>query len=478
MEPLSIKRKFLGKYLSFSVGTWINAVISFFSVPLVSWLIEPSEYGKANMFLMMYSMVLSIVVFGTPNALMRFYHKIEDKGRLLWSCLIVPIMLSTLFAILALIFKKQVNLFLVGQESTSTYLLLIASVFFGVLQTFNQTLIRIQGKGFVYSSLQIVNSVSNVAFVLTCAFFFRRDFYAILYAQMLSTLITTGIGFSFQHEDWIPVKIDKGILTEIIAYSYPFLLVGLLWWLLGWTDRIILRMYTGFAEIGLYSAAFKLMSITNLFTTGFSTFWYPFAYEQYEKNRENKYVLAKVFDYVSFVMFSLSLIIISAKSLLFLLFEKSYRESAFVIPFLLLNPILTMMAIVADRGIDFLKKTYWFIVSDGAALAFNLVGNLLLIPILGAKGAALSTGLSYVIVFTIESTVSEKLYPVKYKLKRAYFFTVVFSLVAAINTFIERVGIGILSSLVGLVVVILLYKDVFKEVLGDLLKIWTFVTRQ
>jgi len=102
----------------------------------------------------------------------------------------------------------------------------------------------------------------------------------------------------------------------------------------------------------------------------------------------------------------------------------------------------------------------------------------LLIPILGAKGAALSTGLSYVIVFTIESTVSEKLYPVKYKLKRAYFSTVVFSLVAAINTFIERVGIGILSSLVGLVVVILLYKDVFKEVLGDLLKIWTFVTRQ
>jgi len=478
LQTKTLKYNFLKNYFSFSIGVWINAVISFFSTPVVSWLINPSEYGKGSMFLTVYSIMLLITLFGAPNALMRFYFKRDDREQLLWSSLIVPINLSIAFAILSFIFRKHLNLFLVGQESSNAYLILSLAVFLGVFQVFNQTVIRMQNKGLVYSALQVVNSLSNIGFVLAYALLIQRNFYALLYAQLFSKFITLCVGIYFQREYWFPIRVNKHLIKEIVAYSYPFLFSGLLWWLLGWTDRIVLRLYISFTEIGLYSAGFKLVSVIALFTTGFSTFWHPFAYEQYEKNPENKVLFSKAFDYISFLILALALVVISAKNLIFMLFSSSYRPAAYIAPFLLLNPVMLTMAIVVARGIDFAKKTHWFIVSDGIAALFNLVGNFLLVPIFGTKGAALTTGLSYIIVFLIESCVSVKLYPVKYNLVRTYVSTAIFIVVAAVNSFIEKASTGVLSSVVGLALVVFLYKDVFKQVVKDLLKLRDLVVRK
>lgn len=472
MQALSSKQRFLKNYLSFSIGVWVNAFVLFFSIPIISWLMTPEEYGKANMFLTVYSVALFVVILGTPNALMRFYHKVEDHGKLLWSCLIVPVILSLILAMLAFAFKRQLNLFLVERESSSVHMLLVVSIFIGVLQTFNQTLIRMQGNGIVYSALQIVNSVSNTGFVVFYALLVQKNFYALIYGQILATLITFTVGVYFQQKYWFPIKIEKSLVKEILAYSYPFLFSNLVWWLLSWTDRIVLRMYTDFNQIGLYSAALRLMSAPSLFTTGFSTLWQPFAYELYEKNPEKREIFAKVFDYVSFLILMVALMIICLKDAFFLLFAHSYRRASYVVPFLLLNPVAFTMAIVVARGIEFVKKTYWFIISDGVAAVFNLIGNMLLIPVLGAKGAALSTGLSYIIVFSIESTASIRLYPVNYKLTRAYVSLGIFSAVAAINTFVEKATTGVLSSLVGLVLVAFLYRDILKAVSNDLFNAW------
>ncbi|WP_448378079.1 oligosaccharide flippase family protein [Fervidobacterium sp.] len=460
-----LKDRFLKSYFSFSLGIWFSAIISFLSVPITSWLIEPSEYGKATMFSTIYSVVLLIVLVGTPNGFMRLYHSVEDKRKLLWSSLVMPVFLTVIFFGFVLLVENSLNIFLAAQKNSKAHLILVFAVFFGVLQTFNQTVLRMQEKGFFYSALQIANTASNALFVILYALLISRNFYALVYAQLFSNIFTLSFGIYLQRERWFPIKIDKRLVKEILGYSYPFLLSGIVWWLFGWTDRIVLRMYSTFEEIGLYSAAFKLISVMSLFTSGFSTFWYPFAYEQYEKNPNNKELFSKTFDYVSFLVLILALLIMSAKNVIFLLFAKSYRSSAYIAPFLLLQPVSLTMAIVVARGIDFAKKTYWYIISDGVAAAFNIIGNLLLIPLLGAKGAAITTGLSSIIVFAIEKAASERFYPVKYNSKRAYVSMLVLIIIASINTFFEGVYVGVLSSLTGIFVVILLYDDVFRNLM-------------
>jgi len=216
----------------------------------------------------------------------------------------------------------------------------------------------------------------------------------------------------------------------------------------------------------------------NLFTSGFSTLWYPFAYEQYEKNPDNGALFSKVLDYVAFLTFSLGLLVLAFKDVIFLLLAKTYRSSANISPFLLLSPIMLMMSIVVARGIDFSKKTYWFIVSNGFAAIFNLIGNFLLIPIFGARGAALSTGLSFIIVFAIESTVSRRLYPVQYNLTKIYVITTLFCISAAFNTFSTTYIFPSLSSFAVLIVVLYLYKDEFADLLREVTTLFSSVVKK
>ena len=458
----------LKKYISFSLGTWLRAIISFFITPITTWLINPAEFGKATMFSTVYSILLLVSILGTANSLMRFFPQKsdEEKSTLLWSCLIVPIFMSILVGFVVLVFKGPINSFLVGTRISNAYLILIATLVTGIFQTFNLNLVRSRGRGILFSTLQVVQSVSQIGFILLYAFFVNRDFYALLYARLFSNIVALALGIALERSFWFPVRIDKRLVREILKYGYPFVFSGLLWWLLTWTDRFVLRLYTNFSDIGLYSAAFKVISAMSLFTTGFSTLWYPFAYEQYEKNPENKMLFKRTLDYVAFLVFSAGFILLSFKDVIFLLLAKSYRTSAEISPFLILYPVMVTMTIVVARGIDFSKKTYWFIITNGVSALFNLAGNFLLVPLFGPKGASVSTGLSFIFVFTIESNVSKRLYPVSYDLRKIYLLVGIFVLSALLHTFSGNLIVSVLASIIGLIVAIFLYK-------AEFLKVWS-----
>ncbi len=466
MDKLSLVKK----YFSFSIGIWINAVISFLTTPIVTFLINPSEFGKATLFSTAYSMFLLVVLSGLPNSFMRFFSKEDEEllGSFLWSCLLFPLVFTFIVSLLLFIFSGYVNLFLVGESHSMAVILLIGSLITGVFQTFNSTIIRVKGKGFLYSLIQVLQSLSQVVFVILYAKLVDQSFYSLLYAQLFSNIFTLVIGVIFEHNYWFPIRIDKRKAFEALKYGYPFVFSGLLWWLLQWTDRFVLRLYTDFNEIGLYSAAFKIVSAMNLLTSGFSALWYPFAYEHYEKNPEGRELFSKVLDYIALLTFSFGLLILTFKDIIFLLLAKTYRPSANISSFLLLSPIMTMISIVVARGIDFSKKTYWFIVSDGCAAVFNLIGNLLLIPPYGAKGAALSTGLSFVIVFAIESTVSKRLYPAQYNLAKIYVITALFCISAMFHTFSTFHLLPSIFSSAVLIVTLYLYKSEFTDLLREL----------
>jgi len=324
-----------------------------------------------------------------------------------------------------------------------------------------------KGKGMLYSTVNVTRSLSNVVFIVIYAYFVNKDFYAIIYAQLFSNIVSLVIGILFEHNYWFPIRISKDVAIEVIKYGFPFIFSSIMMWLLSWTDRFVLRIFTNFNEIGLYSAAFKIVTAVSLFTSGFGTLWYPFAFEQYEKNPENKAVFSKALDYTSFIFFFIGFVILGLKNVIFLLLAKSYRPAASISPFLLLSVFIPTINTIVVRGIDFSKKTYWFIISDSCGVVFNLIGNFLLIPVLGSRGAAMSTGLSYVILLIIEGTVSEKLYPVGYNLKRVYYVILLFSLTALVHTFFNYSLFPMISSISALLIMIYLYKTEFKVLVSE-----------
>jgi len=89
----------------------------------------------------------------------------------------------------------------------------------------------------------------------------------------------------------------------------------------------------------------------------------------------------------------------------------------------------------------------------------NFIGNLLLVPLYGAKGAAVSTGIAYIVFFYVGTFISRKVYPVSYSLIRFSIGVVILFVVATVNTFSGSLTFELLSVTIGGVAVFLLYKS-------------------
>jgi len=168
-------------------------------------------------------------------------------------------------------------------------------------------------------------------------------------------------------------------------------------------------------------------------------------------------------------MFSLGMVVFIFKDLLILLFSTSYRESAQIVPFLILVPVMLAISDTTQIGISISKKTYWHLVTTIMASAANYLGNRLLVPLLGARGAAISTGLSYMFYMFVRLFISERVFPVGYDLRRISASSLVTVTVFAVGMFNRSHVVNSLVGLLGLALIVLMYSEEFKILHNELL---------
>ncbi|MGB9916685.1 MAG: lipopolysaccharide biosynthesis protein [Candidatus Hydrothermia bacterium] len=470
-QRLNIKSA-LKLFFSFSLGVWIQAVINVISIPIITYLISPAEFGKANMYSTIYSLLLTLILSGNDQAFTRFFHEIEEDKRndLLWSSLYFPFQILVLITLILLFFNARVSTIVTGEAEHPMGILLTLSLLTGLLQVFNLTAIRMQKKGFLYSLVFVAQALFNVITTILYAITFGRSFYAVIWGQIVSNTLSFLLGFVFEHSNILPVRINKELLKKILAYSLPLLPSALLWWFQTWTSRIFLRAYSTFSELGLFSAAFRISYIMHLIYSGFQNFWIPVAFETYEKDRENTKLFVQTAEIITFSMAIFALLVIALKDVIFLVLAKEYRPASNILPLLLMSPVILAILAVTNKGINFMKKTYWFIISDGVTLLVNIGLNFIFTRELGARGAALSSALSFLVLFSIETFASMKLFPVKYPLGKLFLTLFILLACFLVNTFITIKSTAIITSLLGMLLICILNFDLLNKGVKETLR--------
>jgi O-antigen/teichoic acid export membrane protein len=104
-------------------------------------------------------------------------------------------------------------------------------------------------------------------------------------------------------------------------------------------------------------------------------------------------------------------------------------------PFLLLMPLMNMLSEITGSGIRFKKRTHLYLVTAMIGVAANFAGNYYLIPILGARGAAISTGTAYTIYFMAQTLIASRLFAANYRIYRMIPAFATVAVFMALNTF-------------------------------------------
>lgn len=437
-------KSILKNFASYGIGSIVTLVLGFLTNPIITRMIDPSEYGKYSMFTLFTSISLLIIVFGLDQSFVRFFYdeSENDRSKLLMYCLKFATIVNIIFSIILIFIYEKVTLYLFQVESFKLIFLIIISNFILSFNRYSLLVIRMQQKAILYSSMQVLQKISFLLFFLSIIFSNENNFVVLVYTSIFSNAIVTVLSIYFEKDFWlnsfsnINLKIEVIKKREMLKFGAPLLFTSLVTWMFQSIDRVFISYYSGFNELGIYSAAFTIIVLLNAVQTTFTTFWVPLAYEKYSIDKDGKNFFERANRFITLSMLYISILLILFKDYIVYLLGSEYREAAFIMPFLIFMPLLYTISETTVIGINFMKKSKYHIYIALISCIASVFLNFILVPLFGAKGSAFSTAIAYLIFFTLRTLVSKRLYKLNYALIKFYlciFFVSIFALYSSFN---------------------------------------------
>ena len=453
------KNGFLKQLAVIGSGTFINMMLGLLSTPIITRIVEPNEYGQLSIFTMYSSIALMVLCMGLDQATVRFYYEKdakEYKRVLIFKCVWLPvvacILVSVIFLVGTFVFDRLIIFFL------------CLHTFDQIIYRFSQLIIRLERKVKLFSALQILQKTIYIILAVGLCYTVKNHYLFILVvATTLSYLICMVISIIAQKDIWnfknLDLKRCPISMSELLRYSAPFILSMGVTTLFQASDKIALNYYCTYEEVGIYSSTMSLVHVFAIVQTAFNTLWAPMSVEHYIKYPDDKKFHQQANQIITVVMFFMGISLIFVKDVFVILLGEKYREAAYILPFLIFNPIMYTISETTVAGLVFKKKSKLQVVVAVGACFTNIVGNTILVPKYGCQGAAISTGIAYIVFCLLRTILGQKYYYVDFKLKKFLFLTGVVCLYAAYNTFNPFSSSSVLGYFICLFILLVLYKD-------------------
>ncbi|PUB10190.1 lipopolysaccharide biosynthesis protein [Paenisporosarcina sp. OV554] len=448
------------KFLSFSVGSLGAAVIGFISIPIVTRILTPEEYGIATIFLTIGIILASISLAGLDQAFIRFFYVENNKRLLLLKTFGTSICVLFILATIIWIFDSNIlnRIF----KDNSYFILLVLYIFSYVFFRYSILILRMMQMGIRYSLVIVGQRLIDFIVIITIITRFTPNNKAIIFGSIISFIVMSIISLLLSKDFW-KEKIMKennstnSTIRVLSKYSIPLMISGIIATLYQSIDKILLNHFSGNSELGIYTAAFQMAAVLNIVQTSFSVFWTPFSLEKYKENKKNNKLFGEISKIITIVMLILSVLLISFKDFLILFLDERYNEAALILPALIMMPVLFTMSETVVLGINFKLKSHLHIYIAIGTLATNALLSLILIPIFGSKGAAIAVAISYMVFYYMRTYYGKKLFYIENKLLETSFCLILLLIYILLTMFINNLYINIIGSMFCIVLIVILF---------------------
>ncbi len=396
-------------------GGMVAAFIGFISKTLVARSFERSQYGTFNLALTVISIGAIIALMGLPSGLPREIskYKSEDRERvkhLISAALWVAVPSSIAVAGVYLLIAPYISSLLNDPNLT------------GVLRVVDLSL-----PFMAVSSIMV--SVSRGFDRVREAFYYQQIIYPVLYLIFVLLAVFGRLGFGFVFTGYVIAQAviavmisldlkrsgvlrlapfpDRRVAVGLVAFSIPLMLTGILSYIMGWTDTLMLGYYFNSSVVGLYSTASPLAKFIPVFLSSAGFLFMPVATSFYTRGKLEElrrfYMIITRWVFIpTFLLFTLFLVF--PRATIGGLFGSRYTAAAPALQILTVG--FTVQALFGPNGLSLVAvgRTKANLIGNLIAAALNVTLNAVLIPIYGIKGAALATAVSYIAINLVYSS--------------------------------------------------------------------------
>ncbi|MGH2106887.1 lipopolysaccharide biosynthesis protein [Aerococcus urinaeequi] len=388
-------KKLLNNVIIFSLGNLGSKIITFMLVPLYTYYLSQSEYGTVDLVTVTVSMLVPIVSLSMHEAVLRFVmKKNKEDFHVLFNALFISILgylllmfLSPLFIIFG--FSKSYILYL--------DIILLFQILNQVLSQYARGIGKVRVFAFNGMLTTFLTGIFNILFLVKFNWGVFGYFFALILSYLISNIYL--LFFIKPEKSKYPLKFDKALIKEMLAYSIPLIPNSLMWWVVSSSSRVFISIFIGTAANGLFAVSSKIPFIINLVSQVFGQGWQLSAFENYEEDG-NKNFYTDIFNYYSEILFIVtSGTILILKPLFQILFSEEYFNSWTPVPFLLLGSTFSALSGFIGVSYSTTQNTKGVFTTSLLGGVTSIITNFILIPTLGIIGSGISSMLSFFVMF-------------------------------------------------------------------------------
>ena len=379
-----------------AIGTIGSKLLVFLLMPLYTAYLSTAEYGTAELITTTANLLIPLACVGITNGIFRFAaERNADQEAVFTSSMLLLAGGSAVFLALSPLF------FLVPFFGAYSWLIPLY-VILANLQGVCAQYVRATDHTRLFAFQGIFNTLLTVLFNVLFLVVFHMGVTGYVLSVILGNLLTSALLFfgAGLYRVFRLDKVDRGLVRELLRFSLPMVPTTVCWLITDLSDRYLVTYYCGEAINGIYSAAYKIPSIVNLLSSVFMMAWQFSAVTQSSDEDGCREFYNKIYGgFLSLMVVGAAGLILFSDVLTGMLFNVAYAGASFYMPTLL--AAAAVESIVAFLATVYLvkKKTMHSFVTAISGAILNVALNVVLIPSLGAIGAALATLASYLLVF-------------------------------------------------------------------------------
>lgn len=375
----------------------LAAMVSF---PIMARYLSYDEFGVLGFFGSISTFVGIVITLSLDESIVRFYPHYAKRGeesRFVASFVYVPIILSLLVGAVLCLGVLGFNHF-VGLDTTEYVILTVLASTLGAASGCIGYLIYAMERSLLLSIMDVLDDYVSTAVVLLTVVFIDASALAVMRADLVLAAVEFAIliiwlssQFRFRRAD---VSVES--IKESASFSWPLMIDELLGLILGFTDKIMLRLFSGdFVAVGTYTIGAGLgKSVPSLLFDTLDDAVEPVVNRYYENRgpgavRALKHRLGWLMFYAA--AFAGCIVVLVGDEIVALLAGQDKLDSAPVFKVMALSLLATAVVGNLTFGLTLVKKTKVIMWINISCAVLNAALNVVMIPVFGVMGAVAAT---------------------------------------------------------------------------------------
>jgi len=428
--------------LIYGAGMMLSRAISFVMLPVYTRYLTPADYGVMELIGTTLDLIAIIAGARIAAGIFRYYYKTDDERE-------KKAVVSTAFFALAIsyfliggityAFAAPLAKWIFGTQK-NVDLVRIAAITLGVsgLLATPLSYSRLRNHSLVFVAANALKLVVGLGFNILFVVYLGIGVKGVFIANLIATSVV-GLALSVYVLREVGIHYSRASTRNLLRYGLPLVVSQVALFIITFGDRYFLQASQNTSVVGLYSLAYQFgFLLAMIGYMPFEAVWEPARFA-IAKRPDKDEVLARGFVYMNVVFLTIATALaLFVPDVLRVMTTPDFYSAANVVPVILVAYVLQGWVQMHDIGLLVRERTELGSIANWIAAGVAILGYATLIPRYAAMGAALATLFAFAARYAIIYTLSQRLWPVRYRWAPVLRLAAIACAVGAIGYFLPQ----------------------------------------